>query len=158
MDAKPAAGVNLSDNQRTLVSSVLSLFAGHPTKQVLSTWADDATFNDPLTTAKGRKEFEAQWVGLAAAFSKIDILEHEVVNSGNPIVMNSRIKYTLKGLGTEKTIQSVVDIHTVGEEGTLKISRVDDKWDGQIPDGPIANAFRKLNAKTVPLMTGEPKE
>lgn len=97
-------------------------------------------------------------MGLAAAFSKIEILEHEVVDAGNPIVMNSRIKYVVKGLGTEKTMQSVVNIHTIGEEGTMKISGVEDKWDGKIPDGPIANAFRKLNAKTVPLMTGQPKD
>ncbi len=32
---------------------------------------DDATFADPLTKAEGRKQYEAQWYGLVAAFSEI---------------------------------------------------------------------------------------
>lgn len=47
------------------------LFAGKPTLKKLALWTDDATFNDPLTKSAGRKQFSAQWYGLATAFSEI---------------------------------------------------------------------------------------
>jgi len=59
---KTATGVELSNEQRTLVSSVLDLFAGRPSLAKLQLWKDDAVFSDPITVAKGRKEFEPQWV------------------------------------------------------------------------------------------------
>jgi len=61
-DIKTAPGVDLSSEQRTLVSSVLDLFAGRPSLAKLQLWKDDAVFSDPITVAKGRKEFEPQWV------------------------------------------------------------------------------------------------
>ena len=59
---KTATGVELSNEQRTIVSSVLDLFAGRPSLAKLQLWKDDAVFSDPITVAKGRKEFEPQWV------------------------------------------------------------------------------------------------
>ena len=59
---KTAAGVELSSEQKTIVSSVLDLFAGRPSLAKLQLWKDDAVFTDPITVAKGRKEFEPQWV------------------------------------------------------------------------------------------------
>jgi hypothetical protein len=59
---KTAPGVDLSSEQKTLVSSVLDLFAGRPSLAKLQLWKDDAVFSDPITVAKGRKEFEPQWV------------------------------------------------------------------------------------------------
>jgi len=61
-DVKTAPGVELSQEQRTLVGSVLDLFAGRPSLAKLQLWHDDAIFTDPINHAKGRKEFEAQWV------------------------------------------------------------------------------------------------
>lgn len=61
-DIKTAPGVDLSSEQRTLVASVLDLFAGRPSLAKLQLWKDDAVFSDPITVAKGRKEFEPQWV------------------------------------------------------------------------------------------------
>jgi hypothetical protein len=61
-DIKTAPGVDLSSEQRTLISSVLDLFAGRPSLAKLQLWKDDAVFSDPITVAKGRKEFEPQWV------------------------------------------------------------------------------------------------
>jgi hypothetical protein len=63
-DVKTAPGVDLSSEQRTLVASVLDLFAGRPSLAKLQLWKDDAVFSDPITVAKGRKEFEPQWVSL----------------------------------------------------------------------------------------------
>jgi hypothetical protein len=57
-----APGVELDSQQKTLVSSVLDLFAGRPSLAKLQLWKDDAVFSDPITIAKGRKEFEPQWV------------------------------------------------------------------------------------------------
>ncbi len=42
----------------------------------------------------------------------------------------------VKGIGKEQTIQSVVAIH-VDEQG--KISKVEDRWNGSLPDGAISN-------------------
>lgn len=54
-------GVTLSEQQRTIVGSVLDLFAGRPSLAKLALWKDDAVFRDPIATANGRKEFAPQW-------------------------------------------------------------------------------------------------
>ncbi|GAB7363791.1 hypothetical protein MBLNU230_g4358t1 [Neophaeotheca triangularis] len=148
-----SSSVTLSDHQKTLVGSVLDLFAGRPSLPKLQLWKDDATFTDPLTIAQGRKQFEPQWYGLQAAFSEIERLHHEVTSSGNPIEMDLKTRYVVKGIGKEQTINSKILIHTEGD----KISKVEDKWDGQLPEGQIAQAFRRLNAVSVPNMVGVPK-
>jgi len=42
----------------------------------------------------------------------------------------------MKGIGTEKTIKSVIKIHTDAEG--KKITQVEDRWDGEIPEGAFA--------------------
>lgn len=73
--------------------------------------------------------------GLQSAFSEIERLSHEVTSSGNPISMNMKTRYKVKGVGVEQTISSVVNIFHEGG----KITKVQDKWDGKLPDGAIAN-------------------
>jgi len=135
VNIKTAAGVNLTNHQKTIIGSVLDLFAGRPSLAKLQLWKDDATFTDPLTIAEGRKQYEAQWYGLQTAFSEIERLNHEVKSSGNPIMMDLSQRYKVKGIGKEQTVNSVVEIHTDGE----KISKVADKWDGKLPDSNISN-------------------
>lgn len=154
-EIKTAPGVNLDDGQKVIVGSVLDLFAGKPSLRKLTLWNQDGVFHDPLTNAEGHSQYAAQWYGLAAAFSSIQRLSHEVTSSGNPITMNLSTKYVLKGLGTEKQIDSVVDIYL--DKSTGKIERVEDKWGGEIGQGSVVNAFRKLNAVTVPLAVKVPK-
>jgi hypothetical protein len=167
-----APGVKLSEEQNTIVGSVLDLFAGRPSLEKLALWRDDAAFNDPLTIAKGRDQYSAQWYGLQQAFSEINRLNHQVKDAGNPILMDLRTKYVIKGIGKEQTIQSLVSIH-LDDQG--KISKVEDKWDGELPTGTIASvsfarsrifipfadhiiqAFRHLNAATVPKIVSVPK-
>ncbi|KAF2021056.1 hypothetical protein BU24DRAFT_469836 [Aaosphaeria arxii CBS 175.79] len=184
-----APGVSLSDNQKTIVGSVLDLFAGRPSLPKLALWRDDATFADPLTIATGRERFSAQWYGLQQAFSEIERQHHSVTDAGNPILLDLKSRYVIKGINKEQTIQSVVAIHT-DEQG--KITKVEDKWDGKLPEGSIANvssifrllspvwwvnyyiawafwvwsfawetrawnAFRHLNAVTVPKIVSVPK-
>ncbi|KAF8865629.1 hypothetical protein BDZ45DRAFT_711174 [Acephala macrosclerotiorum] len=131
-----AAGVQLSGQQTLLVGSVLDLFAGKPTLKKLQLWADDATFADPLTKAEGRKQYEAQWYGLKAAFSSIEQLHSQVTSAGNPITMDLKTRYVVKGIGKEQTINSVIKIFT--DESGERIKQVEDRWDGEIPDGAIA--------------------
>jgi len=50
--------------------------------------------------------------------------------------MDLKTTYKVKGLGTEKTIESLVKIAT-DESG--RITSVEDKWNGNIPEGAIAN-------------------
>ncbi|KAG9189091.1 hypothetical protein G6011_05959 [Alternaria panax] len=153
-DVQTAPGVKLSDEQNKIVGSVLDLFAGRPSLPKLRLWRDDATFTDPITIAEGRDKYAAQWYGLQSAFSEIERLNHQVKDAGNPILMDLRTRYVIKGLGKEQLIQSEVAIH-LDAEG--KIAKVEDKWDGKLPDGAIANAFRYLNAVTVPKFVGVPK-
>lgn len=133
---KTAPGIELSSHRQTLIGSVLDLFAGRPSLPKLQLWTDDAEFTDPLTIAKGRKQYEAQWYGLQTAFSEIERLGHEVKNAGNPITMDLETRYVVKGIGSEKVIKSLVEVHTDAQGE--KIIKVADKWDGQLPEGSIA--------------------
>ncbi|GME47408.1 hypothetical protein GTA08_BOTSDO11653 [Neofusicoccum parvum] len=153
-DIKTASGVELSSEQKTIVGSVLDLFAGRPSLEKLRLWSDEAVFEDPITQARGRKEYEPQWYGLQTAFSEIERLSHEVTSSGNPITMSLKTRYVVKGIKKETTINSVVNIST---DSAGKITKVEDRWDGSLPESGIANAFRRLNAVTVPKMVGVPK-
>lgn len=128
-----AAGVSLTSQQKVLTGCVLDLFAGRPSLRKLSLWTDDASFVDPLTIAEGRKQYH----GLAVVFSKIERLSCNVTSAGNPIEMDLKTKYTVKGLGSEQTIASKVLIHT--DAAKDKIVKVEDKWDGKLPDGVFTN-------------------
>ncbi|KAB2570896.1 hypothetical protein DBV05_g10399 [Lasiodiplodia theobromae] len=165
-DIKTAPGVELSSEQKVIVGSILDLFAGKPSLPKLRLWSDEAVFEDPITQARGRKQYEPQWTnlflsllsplqyGLKAAFSEIERLHHEVTSAGNPILMSLKTRYVVKGIQKETTINSVVSIAT-DSAGT--ITKVEDRWDGSLPDSSIANAFRRLNAVSVPKMVGVPK-
>ncbi|KAK0628352.1 hypothetical protein B0T17DRAFT_588495 [Bombardia bombarda] len=148
-------GVNLSSHQKLLVGSVLDLFAGRPTLSHLSLWLPTATFADPITSATGYDRFAAQWYGLPAVFDPIQLVSHQVVSAGNPIELDLCNKYTLKGIKKEQEIASRVRIFV--DEASGKIEKVEDKWDGKLPDGVFSEAFRKLNAVTVPTMVKVPK-
>jgi len=150
-----AAGVTLNDQQKLLIGCVLDLFAGRPSLKKLQLWNDDATFEDNITIATGRKKYEPQWYGLQTAFSSIERLHHEVTSAGNPIAMDLKTRYVVKGIGKEQTIASKVLVHY--DESSGKITKVQDQWDGKLPDSAFKDAMRKLNAVTVPKMVGVPK-
>ena len=149
---------------------MLDLFAGRPSLQKLALWRDDATFADNITIAEGRDKYAAQWYGLQSAFSEIERLHHQVKDAGNPILIDMKTRYVIKGINKEQTIESLVAIH-LDQQG--KIQKVEDKWNGELPDGAISNvssdssvewtsltivqAFRHLNAVTVPKMINVPK-
>jgi hypothetical protein len=128
-------GVTLSDSQKTIVGSVLDLFAGRPSLAKLQLWSDEGVFEDPITVAKGRKQFEPQWYGLQTAFSEIERLHHEVTSAGNPIEMDMKTRYVIKGINKEQTIASKINIFVEGD----KIVKVEDKWDGKLPESGIQN-------------------
>ncbi|KAH7093203.1 hypothetical protein FB567DRAFT_514887 [Paraphoma chrysanthemicola] len=153
-NVQTAPGISLSSQQQTVVGSILDLFAGRPSLAKLALWRDDATFSDPLTIATGRDKYAAQWYGLQQAFSEIERLDHKVTDAGNPILMDLKTRYVIKGIGKEQTIQSIVAIHLDGEG---KIQKVEDKWNGKLPEGSISEAFRHLNAVTVPKIVSVPK-
>ncbi|KAI1372518.1 hypothetical protein F4677DRAFT_449419 [Hypoxylon crocopeplum] len=150
-----SSGVKLSPHQKLVVGSVLDLFEGNPTLKHLSLWSSSGTFTDPITVASGYKRFAAQWYGLPALFNPIQIQNHSVTSAGNPIEMNVSNKYVLKGVKTEQIIDSVVRIH-IGQDG--KIDKVEDRWNDKLPEGTVSEAFRKLNAVTVPNFVTVPKD
>ncbi|KAK1780618.1 hypothetical protein QBC45DRAFT_323097 [Copromyces sp. CBS 386.78] len=130
-----APGVELSPYNKMLVGAVLDLFEGKPSLKHLSLWNPDATFIDPLTTAKGYNRYAAQWYALAQMFSPVEIQSHEVVSSGNPIEVKLHNKYTLPSINKQQDIHSLVKIWV---DSNGKIDRVEDRWDGQLPEGALS--------------------
>lgn len=55
--------------------------------------------------------------------------------------------YKVKGIGKETTINSKINIFV--EDG--KISRVEDKWDGKLPDSSIANVRKNWTNAVSPI-------
>ncbi|KAH8779781.1 hypothetical protein F5883DRAFT_626161 [Diaporthe sp. PMI_573] len=153
-DIQTAPGVNLSEQQKVLVGSVLDLFEGNPTLKHFSLWNKDATFADNITVAEGFPKYSAQFYGLPALFKPIQLQSHQVKSAGNPIELGMSNKYVVRGIKQEKVMNSVVRIH-VGSDG--KIEKVEDRWNGELPSGAISDAFRKLNAVTVPTLVKVPK-
>lgn len=82
------------------------------------------------------KEHNQQY-GLQTAFSEIERLHFEVTDGGNPIGLDLRTRYVVKGIGKEQTIDSKVLIFYDKVSG--KITRVEDKWNGQLPDSWFQN-------------------
>lgn len=149
-----APGVQLSPHQKLVVGSVLDLFEGNPTLKHFSLWLPDAVFEDPITSAVGEAKYKAQWYGLPALFSPITLQSHTVVDAGNPVRLETSNKYVVRGIGSAKTIDSIVNIH-LGDDG--KIAKVQDRWNDKLPEGVVMNTFRKINAVTVPMLITVPK-
>ncbi|KAM0136038.1 hypothetical protein ACHAP3_004657 [Botrytis cinerea] len=152
-----APGVELNRKQKVIVGSVLDLFAGLPSLEKLSLWSDTAVFADQITNAEGRKQYSAQWFGLKAVCNNIERLGHEVTSAGNPIEMDLKTKYVLKG-GMSQTIESKVSIWTEEPGGEGKITKVQDAWNGNVPsDGFFVKALRNLNSVVVPVVVSVPR-
>lgn len=60
-------------------------------------------------------------------------------------------------MGSEQTIDSLVLVHTEGEGDAMRVKKVEDRWDGEIKEGPVRNALRGLNAVSVPALVSVPK-
>lgn len=81
--------------------------------------------------------------GLQTAFSEIERLSHEITHAGNPIAMDLKTRYVMKGVGKEQTIASKILIYY--DQSTGKITKLQDKWDGQLPDSSFKNvSLRQL--------------
>ena len=85
-------------------------------------------------------------------FRPIELLEHRVVSDKNPIEIEMRTRYTLKAVKKATEISSVVKIWVGdgtgsdlgvkekegvpnGEGDRAKIVRLEDRWDGKLPEG-----------------------
>ena len=51
--------------------------------------------------------------------------------------MDMRTRYVIKGIGKEQTIDSKINISY--NQATGKITKVEDKWDGKLPDSSFSN-------------------
>lgn len=85
-----------------------------------------------------------------------------MTSSGNPITMDLKTRYVVKGIGKEQTIESIVAIHT-NADGS-KIVKVEDKWNGELPDSAIKNVSlamyrllgeRQLLIQCAPRLSGD---
>lgn len=113
----------------------MQLFEGNPTLKHLALWHPTATFRDPIALAKGYSHYAAQWYGLAALFSPIQIQSHCVTSADNPIEISLSNKYTAKGTSVEHVIDSIVRIH-VAPDG--RIEEVEDRWNDILPEGAFS--------------------
>lgn len=50
--------------------------------------------------------------------------------------MDLKTRYVVKGIGKEQIIESKVNIYV---DGSGKISKVEDKWNGKLPESGFAN-------------------
>ena len=69
-----------------------------------------------------------------------------MTSAGNPIEMDLKTMYKLKGLGKEQTIASKIIIKYDEQSG--KILKVEDKWDGQLPNSgfkDVSSLFELLS-------------
>ena len=66
--------------------------------------------------------------------------------------MTLKTRYKVKGVGSEQTIESHINVYTEGGESSMRIKKVEDKWDGEIKEGPVRKALRQLNSVSVPAM------
>nr|CAE76355.1 conserved hypothetical protein [Neurospora crassa] len=142
-----APGVDLTPYNKILVGAVLDLFEGKPTLKHLSLWNPDATFVDPIATAQGYNQYAAQWYALAQVLSPVKIQSHEVVSSGNPIEIKLHNRYTLPPINKKQDIHSLVKIW-VDDNG--KIARVEDRWDGELPDGALNEVYPCVSGEDNP--------
>jgi len=69
--------------------------------------------------------------------------------------MELKTRYKVKGIGTEQVIESRVEIFT-DAEGKM-ITELQDRWNGELPEGAVTKAFRNLNSVVVPAFIGVPK-
>ena len=51
--------------------------------------------------------------------------------------MDLRTRYVVKGIGKEQTVNSKVNISY--DKATGKITKLEDKWDGKLPDSSFTN-------------------
>ena len=69
-------------------------------------------------------------------FSTIERLHHSVTSTGNPIEMDLKTRYVIKGVGTEQTVDSKIKISY--NESTGRITEVQDRWNDNIPTSSFA--------------------
>lgn len=133
---------------RSLLTLGPKLFEGNPTLKHFSLWSQNGTFTDPLTIATGYPKYTAQFYGLPALFKPIQIQSHKVTSSGNPIEFEMSNKYVVKGINKEQVVDSIIKIH-LGADG--KIEKLEDRWNGDLPDGAVSNVSAPLSARGLSL-------
>ena len=106
--------------------------------------------------AEGFDRYAAQWYGLPTVFNPINLVSHTVTSAGNPIEIDLRNKYTIKGIKKEQEIHSKVKIFVDDDtgvsggsgnvsSGTGKISMVEDRWNDKLPEGVISQVRQSLS-------------
>ena len=111
------------------------LFEGRPSLKHLSLWNPEGTFQDPIALAQGYRRYAAQWYGLPTLFDPIAIQSHRVIDGGDPIVMELSNKYTVKGIGKDQIVNSIVRIHLGADD---RIDKVEDRWNNKLPEGTVS--------------------
>lgn len=77
----------------------------------------------------------------------VEIQSHEVVSSGNPIEVKLHNRYTIPSINKPQDIHSLVKIWV---DGDGKIDRVEDRWDGELPEGALSEVCPGVSGKDNP--------
>ncbi|KAH8117428.1 hypothetical protein DFH11DRAFT_1687433 [Phellopilus nigrolimitatus] len=117
-------------------------------------WRKDAVFEDPLAHCEGLNEIAPQ----PKVFSKSETVASRVLSSThhpNRIIYSQTQEYTLRGIGTKRTVKSIVVIELDDDD---KIVRLEDQRNGE--ESPTAwgvGTLRRLNGKFTPWLVRVPK-
>lgn len=145
-----------SSSTAQLIQDALDLFGAKPSASIFTRWSPSAIFADPICHADGARQYLAQWYGMPAAFAESHTLAWKLIkDEERRVEWVQRQKYKVKGLGMVKEMVSTVVVER-GEDG--KVTRFEDRWNHKPLGGTLGWPFRRLNAVTLPLLVGVPKE
>ncbi|EST04924.1 hypothetical protein PSEUBRA_005722 [Kalmanozyma brasiliensis GHG001] len=145
-----------SSSTAQLIRDALDLFGARPSPDIFTRWSPTAVFADPICHAEGAKQYLAQWYGMPAAFTQSETLAWKLIKEEERrIEWVQKQKYKVKGLGMVKEMVSTVVVER-GEDG--KVTRFEDRWNHKPMGSSLGWPFRRLNAVTMPLIIGVPKE
>ncbi|SPO26819.1 uncharacterized protein UTRI_04130_B [Ustilago trichophora] len=150
--------VEPSKETAQLIRDAMDLFSAKPSPSIFArSWSPNAIFADPICHAEASRQYLAQWYGMPAAFSHSETLEWKLIKQEPALVEYvQKQRYKVKGLGLTKDMVSTVVMQRNPQSG--KITRFEDRWNHKPLGGVLGWPFRRLNALTLPLLVGVPKE
>ncbi|KAH8917165.1 hypothetical protein BT69DRAFT_1286948 [Atractiella rhizophila] len=156
-----AEGITLSPAQTTTAQNVVLIFRGQCTPSILDSFSESCIFEDPFAHAVGRREWSAQFYGLAKLFEVETSNEVVVLAEEGKIAIDCDIEYKMKAM------KKVVNWKTTGQlyvetDAEGKVVRLEDRWerDGVLLKEKfwgVRNFFRRQNARMFPIFISIPK-
>lgn len=122
----PSNSLSIPTHRLALLQDILSLYSGCPSESALRRYALRAIYDDPFSYCDTRYKIAGQWYGLPKLFSNCETEAYEVVkNEPSEMLVKLRQRYTLRGLGLGKTVDSLVAL-VMDSDGNVKYHK--DLW------------------------------